>query len=203
MSRPIGPLNPTPHMERVGAERLAQLMRKAGTYMEYGCGGSTMLAGEIGVPVIISTDSDFAFCDEVRSQFSPKYLRSTLVSLHADIGPTKEWGHPVDSRKKGEWPIYAAKAWRFVIDHGYQPDLVLIDGRFRTACVLMTLLFARTETPILLDDYIGRDYASALEPILQPSAMYGRMAEFYVPKNRDLLLPKISHTLSEAFTNPN
>jgi hypothetical protein len=192
-----------PHMERAGVERLAQLMGKAQVYMEYGAGASTMLAGEIGIPIVISTESDRIYCDQVRSQFSPAYLRSVLISLHADIGPTKDWGHPVDRQGKDRWPLYPLKGWRFAVEHGYQPDMVLIDGRFRTACTLACLLFARVEVPILVDDYVGRDYAATLESIMKPSAMHGRMAEFVVPKHRDALLGPIVRALSSAFDDPN
>jgi hypothetical protein len=204
MRRYEGPVGSKPHMERSGADRLAQLMSGAkNVFLEYGSGASTMLAGNVGIPVIISTESDAAYCELVRSEFAPKYPRSTLISFRVDIGPTGEWGHPRDRQKKDCWPLYAFKQWRFVLDHGFQPDLVLIDGRFRTACVFASLLFARVDVPILVDDYVGRDYSKAIEPIIKPAAMYGRMAEFVVPRNRDALIAQIVCALPAAFDDPN
>lgn len=191
-----------PNMEQKGIERLTELLQGSVAYMEYGAGGSTMLAGSLEVPLIISTESDAAFRVAVKEQFSRHYPGSKLVSIHADIGPTKAWGHPADDRMKKDWPLYSFGAWRHALERGTVPDLVLVDGRFRSACALASLMFARVGTPILVDDYAGRDYAASMEQVLQPSAMHGRLAEFVVPADRDWLLPIIFRALSTALTDP-
>lgn len=185
-----------PHMEGEGIARLETLMRSARRYLEYGSGGSTMLAGRLGIPLIISVESDPLWSRKVREQFCPRYLRSLLVSLHANIGPTKSWGHPVDSSQARVWPRYATAAWRFIERTGRRPELILIDGRFRSACLLVSLSCGEPGSTILLDDYVGRNYKDVVERFIQPVAFHGRMAEFVVPQT--LALPPAAFALSLA-----
>ena len=63
------------------------------------------------------------------------------------------------------------------------PDLVLVDGRYRVACVLQTAREAhraKVSATLLLDDYEGRPYADALEPLLGAPERIGRAAVFTV-----------------------
>ena len=77
------------------------------------------------------------------------------------------------------WRAYGDLPWRQIDDRD-QPDLVLIDGRFRVATALTCNrhLRGRTEVPILVDDYFDRAHYSVLEEHLTLRGMHGRMAEF-------------------------
>ena len=56
---------------------------------------------------------------------------------HADIGPTAQFGAPASERHWRRFPAERAlDAWTLCRDRGLVPDLVLIDGRFRAACLL-------------------------------------------------------------------
>lgn len=66
--------------------------------------------------------------------------------------------------------------------YGFSPDLVLIDGRFRVACLLTALLKAKAGTVILFDDYLNRrELYGRVEDLLLMRKQIGRMAEFVVP----------------------
>ena len=65
-------------------------------------------------------------------------------------------------------------------DPGEVPDLVLIDGRFRVACLMATVLHTKPGTTILFDDYYDRPYYQVTEPMLTPVDRHDRMAEFVV-----------------------
>jgi hypothetical protein len=56
----------------------------------------------------------------------------------------------------------------------------LIDGRFRVACVLESLLHLGPNTTcnILVDDYAGRPHYKSIEEFGDLVAMHGRMAHF-------------------------
>lgn len=76
---------------------------------------------------------------------------------------------------------YPLLAWAECIRRGLRPDLVLIDGRFRVACFMATLLFAQPGCRILFDDYGDRPDCIVVERFVKPSSMAGRVAEFVVP----------------------
>jgi hypothetical protein len=65
--------------------------------------------------------------------------------VSVDLGPTQAWGFPSDRSRAVHWPSYhSAYAERA----GDGADLVLVDGRFRVACVLTVLL--HSSAPLLL-----------------------------------------------------
>ena len=61
---------------------------------------------------------------------------------------------------------------------GLQPDTVLVDGRFRVACFLASLIYLQPGAVILWDDYRGRDSYYVVESIVKPTRFHGYMAEF-------------------------
>ena len=58
------------------------------------------------------------------------------------------------------------------------PDLVLIDGRFRPACLATTILRIKRPVTVLFDDYRNRESYHAVEQFAKPVEMAGRMARF-------------------------
>ena len=77
---------------------------------------------------------------------------------------------------------YVHSPWR----HGsLKPDLVLIDGRFRVACFLHSLLAAAPATPILFDDYTNRPHYHLVEEFCPIAETEGRQALFRVPAELD------------------
>jgi hypothetical protein len=168
-----------PHMELEGLELLTSRLSESSCFMEYGAGGSTVLAGELGVSTVYSVESDRGFLDAVKGAVAETASGPTLIDHYVDIGPTAEWGNPKDSSKAANWPLYASSIWCRILEGGSaQPDLVLIDGRFRVACFLATLHFSKPGTTILFDDYHDRPNYHVVEKYLKPINRAGRMAEF-------------------------
>lgn len=147
----------------------------AETILEYGSGGSTVLAAELGKRVF-SVESDRAWADRLREEVAPK---SDRIALHwADIGPTGPWGWPTKPRCAFRFHLYALSVWDrpdFV-----QPDLVLIDGRFRAACLVAVLLRSKAPVTVLFDDYAKRGYYHGVERLARKEELIGRMARFTV-----------------------
>jgi hypothetical protein len=177
-----------------GAAHLAAAMRGAACYLEYGAGGSTLLAARIGVADTISVESDPAWLKRVEEK-----LRGAASSagkthlLSVDIGPTRALGYPTGSAHRSSYRNYPLEPWRYCVGASLSPNLVLVDGRFRLACMLAALRNARPGCRILLDDYRWRRIYRRVEIFVCPVAMIGRMAEFVVPENLDLV------AIDEAF----
>jgi hypothetical protein len=117
-----------------------------------------------------------------------------------DIGPTKAWGYPVSRNSTKHWPAYCIAPWKSLEACGMSPDLILIDGRFRVAAFLYSLLMAKKGTTILFDDYEKRNHYHVVEQVIKPVKLLGRMAEFY--KKNDPCIKRAIELLGAGFVDP-
>jgi hypothetical protein len=151
---------------------------QAKTILEYGSGGSTLIAAETAGATVFSVESDAAWAAMMKAWFVAHPPKAKVIIHHADIGPTKAWGMPINNAKARLWSGYPNGVWDrpdFVA-----PDIVLIDGRFRLACFLTVLFRCTKPVTVLWDDYIDRPGYHAAEKLLKPVRMIGRMAEYKV-----------------------
>lgn len=178
----VSDIKPVPHMDDEGRALLEARLDGAQCLLEFGAGGSSMTAARLKVPTVISVESDADFLAATNAAVRAAGNHTSFVGHHADIGPTMEWGNPADRSKVHLWPRYCSSVWARIANESLpQPDLVLIDGRFRVACLLTTLLMARPGATILFDDYFDRPNYHRVEAWATPVGRAGRMAEFTVP----------------------
>jgi hypothetical protein len=169
-----------PHFDPESTAYFREQLAKARNYLEYGSGGSTVLANQM-VTNLVSVDSDANFLGDVQRKLEEHDRRAITKLIHVNIGLTEHWGMPVFTkptrRRLRRWAEYAKAPWRYFRAIGQQPDLILVDGRFRVACVLESLLSLSplSETQILLDDYVGRSYYEMVEEFADIE-LAGRMA---------------------------
>jgi hypothetical protein len=134
----------------------AATLRPVTSYVEFGCGGSTIFALSHMRGTVISQDSSREWLDSVAAVCTEKKLGAPQLVL-ADIGPTGEWGRPADESCRARWPSYSGGIWSH--EGTEAADLYLVDGRFRIACFLETLLHCRSDSVILIHDFAPRpDY---------------------------------------------
>ncbi len=148
---------------------------KTKVILEYGSGGSTILAAESGCRVT-SVESDKAWADRLAAHLAP--ISDTAKVHHADIGATGAWGVPASTKTFRTFHGYALSVWDR--PDFEDPDLVLIDGRFRASCLVAVLLRAKRPTSVLFDDYAKRRYYHGVEKLARKEEMIGRMARFTV-----------------------
>jgi hypothetical protein len=155
---------------------LANELSGTNLFVEFGCGGSTLMADQLAVPTL-SVESDPYYAAAVRGVLS--HPESTKI-LALDMGITREWGMPMFfSKRKG---LRYAKA---PFEHlgTRSPELILVDGRYRVACALASAAHAaRAGEPskMLVDDYAGRPAYHILERYLGSPERIGRAALFVV-----------------------
>lgn len=161
--------------EEVG-DWVRALYSEANVILEYGSGGSTVLASEMAGKTVYSVESDPEWCQMMQGYFDHAGTTSEVILHYANVGPVGKWGRPKTDAKWARYHRYPNSVWD--LDGFKAPDLVLVDGRFRTACVMTTLL--RTEKPVtlLFDDYVGRKQYQRIERFVEPVELRGRMARF-------------------------
>lgn len=168
---------------------------KARTILEYGSGGSTVLAAELGADVI-SVESDKDWADRLTAHLAGVSPKARVH--HVDIGPTGNWGRPLRVSGAARFHRYALSVWDRP-DLG-EPDLVLIDGRFRAACLAAVRLRARRPTTVLFDDYVPRTHYHAVEGLALKEETVGRMARFTVTPGP--IPPEMLTQVISWFTDP-
>jgi len=172
-----------PHLNQQEFNVLKKTLSESKNYLEYGVGGSTVLASSFPLESIISVDSDIKWIDKVKSEIDDT---GKFISLeYCDIGEVRDWGIPINYNGFKNYWKYITQPWRIAKINQIIPDVILIDGRFRVACFLYTLTKVSSETVILFDDYTNRTEYSTIERFLMPIATHGHMAEFKGGYNLD------------------
>ncbi|SEK94432.1 hypothetical protein SAMN05421666_3056 [Roseovarius nanhaiticus] len=176
------------------AARVAEAYAAAEVILEYGSGGSTVLASELPGKRVFSVESDKAWAEMMQAWLAqtPPASGTTVDVIWSDVGPTGEWGRPVDDTGWRHYPDYPLAVWQRV--DFVQPDVVLVDGRFRPGCAMATAFCTARPVTVLVDDYRRRKGYHAIEEFLGAPRLIGRMAEFEVAPiavPADRLLPLI------------
>ena len=162
------------------AATLRAAYEHANVILEYGSGGSTVMAGAMPGKRIFSVENDKAWAQKMRQWFldHPAAAGTSVDIIWSDTGETKAWGYPTDTTQYRRYPQYPLKVWD--LEEFRQPDVVFVDGRFRMGCVLATALRTNRPVRVLVDDYLGRKAYRAVEAFVGTPRMHGRMAEFNV-----------------------
>lgn len=158
------------------ADWLRDAYTRASSILEYGSGGSTVMASEMPGKTVLAVESDPDWVGMMQAWFDDHPALSTPLMHHADIGKTGEWGMPDGDKRWRAFPKYPLEVWD--LDGFVDPDVVLVDGRFRVGCLLACLY--RTQKPLELyfDDYVGRAPYHVVESFIKPTEIRGRMARF-------------------------
>lgn len=155
-----------------------QYYARAQVILEYGSGGSTVVAAELPGKTVFSVESDVKWLQMMQGYFAANPPVSTVHMHHGKVGRTKAWGFPQTDEHFRKWPGYSLTVWD--LPEFLHPDLVVIDGRFRPACFLTTLFRISRPITVLWDDYIDRPAYHEVEDLVKPVEMIGRMARFEI-----------------------
>jgi hypothetical protein len=167
-----------PHLDPETAKWLEWRLQRTKLFLEFGSGGSTVLANRLGTPTI-TVESDRFYGAAVQAAIMHDNLTKMVFPK---MGITKQWGMPVFFKKR-KGLRYAGAPFHHLSEKF--PDFILVDGRYRVACVLETArraYLARSVAELMLDDYEGRPRYHALEDYLGIPQRIGRAAIFAIGK---------------------
>jgi hypothetical protein len=169
-------LSMSPRMSYIEAALLESCLRCSEIYVEFGTGGSTVLASQLVKRTIISVDSSKEWQNRVAVACEGKESITRPDLILADIGPTREWGYPVGSEDPDSWCIYYTDVWK--VRSSRNADLFLIDGRFRVACFLETLRRCMRDSVILFHDFTSRPDYHVVHEVAREVAKAGDLSLF-------------------------
>lgn len=176
----------TPHMSQQEQALLIRHIPPKGNVLEFGCGGSTQLFLESGVVSLYSVDSSIAWLEKLllNPVIRINMKHGVWVPLYADIGPIGEWGKPLQQTPDKRWLNYHETCWRDIPSAPF--DMVLIDGRFRVACLCQYLLrYGSRNTVIAFHDFWDREQYHGVLQFLEVKDRADTLAIFTVKENID------------------
>ena len=172
-----------------GDDKLFKLyLKDCHLYFEYGVGKSTRWVLENSISHIIAVDTDKEWIDFVNIKLDSERAKLIWVNL----GGLTKWGRPNSYKYRENFIDYISGVWNFK----QLADIILIDGRFRVACFLYSLLHSKTGSIIIFDDYFDRPWYHIVEEILPLHNRCGRQAFFKVP---DVYNKKLTKNLLNKF----
>jgi hypothetical protein len=182
---------PDPLDQYVGEEwfLFREALDGASSYLEFGSGLSTEYVSLKYECQARSIETSAEWVQHVQNR-----VRPDIAVLHVDLGPVGEWGRPLTYDYQSQFIRYFEAGF----DQGFEPDAVLIDGRFRVACFLTTLLLSKPGTRIVIDDYTARPQYKVVEQILSPVTVSSRQALFIRP---DKIQNEKIRNLRDQFVN--
>ena len=129
------------------------ILTKCKKYLEFGVGGSTLLAYTTqNIKKIISVDSDIKWINEIKKFKNIKNDENKkIIFEYIDIGEISNLGYPkIKTEKMFNYSNQVFKKYK------NEYDLVFIDGRFRVACTLQVILNCKKDIKILIHDFNKR-----------------------------------------------
>lgn len=146
-----------------------------GDYFEFGGGGSTVFASTLdNLTKITSVENDQAWIESVQKQ-----AHKPVDFIYVNIGPIKKWGYPVNKSRADHWPEYSKAI------QTYTPKAVLVDGRFRVACICQAILALQEDGIIMVHDFWNRKHYHVVLPFLEVYDKVETLAIFKVKPDLD------------------
>lgn len=189
---------PSTVLSKEAKDLVGSCYAEARVVLEYGSGGSTLLAAAHKPDLVVSVESNRAWTENLDAILNRDYPDVNARLWYVDIGETKAWGRPKNNRACQRFSLYSLSVW----DQPWLecPDVVLVDGPFRVGCFMATLLRITQPVTLLFADYRGRSNYAWVERFAKPVALVNRMARFELEPMR---LPTTEFTESvQKFSDP-
>ena len=148
----------------------------AGRYLEYGCGLSSEFVASNYDCQIRSVETSREWAEKIQAS-----LGQRAHIFPVDLGPVGPWGRPESYSHRRQFTEYCEAGFK----DDYDPNVVLIDGRFRVAVFLTALLRVSPGAQIIFDDYPDRPYYHVVEEIISPVELSEHQAKFICPGELD------------------
>ena len=161
------------------------ILTKCKKYLEFGMGGSTLLAYMTSnIKKIISVEHDINWINKIRNFKNIKNDEGKRIILeHINIGKTLNNVYPYNMALNKDFFKYSKQIFKkYVNDY----DLVFIDGRFRVACALQVILNCKLDIKILIHDFNYRPYYHILYKYLDMIYSIDTLALFSIKEEIDL-----------------
>lgn len=163
-------------------------VRESSHYLEFGMGGSTLRALRKSKAMVWTVESSQAWIDHMRNYLVIKRFENTRLQIfQVNIGPVGSWGYPISDAFKDKYESYSSNVFNFIDNK--LVDLALIDGRFRVACALKTIMecHENARVRILVHDFWERPQYHVLLKYLTPIKRVDSIGLFSIKQGVDMV----------------
>lgn len=139
-------------------------VRNCSLYLEFGAGGSTYYVLKNTKSVVISVESDLNWINYLRRNLFIQSMEifNRLKFYYVNIGNIYSLGYPYKFSHiyDNQYKDYYSEVFSIFSQQSNQIDVVFVDGRFRVACVLNTILHLskNKNLTIMIHDFFDREY---------------------------------------------
>ena len=153
--------------------------------LEFGSGGSTRFFFENGGGSLASVEGDAVW---VQSLLEDAFLnffikKRRLKIFQPDIGPVRQNACSLPAGKATPlWLNYHAGIWNKIDSEAL--TFILIDGRFRCACALQSIIHCKQKPILLMHDFWNRPQ---YHPILEFTDVLDRVDSLVVLRQKDVV----------------
>lgn len=163
-------------------------VKKSKYYLEFGAGGSTFLVLKTTDAKVFSVEGDSKWIKYMKNNdyIYEQELIFRLCFYHIDIGEVGSFSYPINDSKYNEYPNYSSKIF-LELDKEYvnNIDTIFIDGRFRVACVLNSILNVNKNATIIMHDFFNREYYHVVLKYLECINKVDTLGVFKIKDNID------------------
>jgi hypothetical protein len=152
----------TPHFANNDLLMFRRYLINASNYLEFGSGGSTIEVLKYNnIKLVYSIENDISWYNRLTNIVKDNNLDTDKEFNYIYIPmKVKEncWGHPDNSVSNSIHRSYTDILYDLDSDKLNKLDLILIDGRYRVACLLKLYNLISEDCVILFDDFINRKF---------------------------------------------
>lgn len=178
-------------------------IRNSIVYLEFGMGGSTFRVLQKSNAKVYSIDSSTEWISLMREYKQIKNMerKGRLSLFHIDIGPIGEWGKPINNDQKIKFPNYSSDIFNLVDKKSI--DTILIDGRFRVACALKTIMecHQNEKLKVMIHDFWNRDQYHVLLKYFEVIDQVDSLGVFKIKDKFDLNSVMLDYELFKNFVD--
>ena len=188
-------INSEPLTTHAAKNKIKNIIEDSKFLLEYGSGGSTIYASKF-CEKIVSVETDFNFY-----KFLKKMKRNNTQLIYINIGKTVGYGVPKNNDtflfEENLCEEYCFMPWKIMKKKN--PDLIFIDGRYRVASLLFSLINNENEKcQYIFDDYKNRPFYHIIDKYINLIEIYDNTIFFKKKQNIDF---KEIHHLIKIYTN--
>jgi hypothetical protein len=155
-------MNITPHFANNDLIMFRKYLINSSNYLEFGSGGSTIEVLKYNnIKLVYSIENDITWYNKLINIVKDNNLDIDKEFNYIYIPmKVKEnfWGHPDNSVSNSIHRSYTDILYDLESDKLNKLDLILIDGRYRVACLLKLYNLISEDCVILFDDFINRKF---------------------------------------------
>jgi hypothetical protein len=155
-------MNIKPHFAKNDLIMFRRYLNNASNYLEFGSGGSTIeVLKNNNIRSIYTIENDITWFNKLTNIIKNNNLDNDkdFEFIYIPMKVKKNfWGHPIKEVSQTVHRSYTDILYNIEPSNLYKLDLILIDGRYRVACLLKLYNLISEDCVILFDDFINRKY---------------------------------------------